>query len=416
MIRRIPTVPMFLEGLLMLLDTRSFRSAAHFAALAAGLLAAGCDSKSTTSIDRDPPDVFIISPDGTVAVSGVGFFVDVEATDESGIDRVELRMSGVVIAVDDVLPYLLFVPAIGEVEGAPLAIEVVAFDEAGNSATDAITANPAARTVTQLTFDTNSDTNPAWSPDGGSLAFQSNRFGQWDVFVMDADGGGEVQLTTNLNDDENPAWTPGGQYIAFDSERAGAGIEADLWRLLVVSGEASAESLTFGNNDDRHPSWSPGGASIAFASDRGVGNQFDVWRIPGTGGTATQLTALTEDDRSPAYAPFDDRIAFSSTLNFATPHIYIRDPSTGNVAPLTGDVGVTEEDPAWSPGGNALLFSRRVGAQSNVWNLVLGRVTPMQTTFGTGTEGDGGAAWSPDGTQIAFHSDRGGNSDVYVLK
>ena len=48
--------------------------------------------------------------------------------------------------------------------------------------------------------------------------------------------------------------------------------------------------------------------------------------------------------------------------------------------------------------------------------MQLGEAVPVQVTFGTGTVGDGGATWSPDGSRIAFHSDRGGNLDIYVIQ
>ncbi len=388
---------------------------AALAALAAVLPLAACDNKAISPLDRIPPQVEIVSPLEGDDVSGVGFFVQVTATDDNGVDRVLLRVNDVVTASDSAPPYELFVPSIAETESAPLAIEVEARDDNGNFAIDAVTVSPNARTATQITFDTNADKNPSWSPDGSRLAFQSNRFGQWDLFSIDDDGANELRLTSNLNDDENPAWSPDGVVIAFDSERAGAGVEADLWQIVFISGEASATALTFGNNDDREPAWSRTGSTLAFASDRGVGNQTDLWSLTLAGGAATQLTALAEPDASPAYAPFDDRIAFVSTLNFGTPHVYVRQ-TDATVAPVSGDVTFTESDPAWSPDGNSVLYARRTGAHSNVWIMVLDRPAPVQVTFATGIVGDAGPQWSPDGSAIALHSDRNGNLDLYVVR
>ncbi len=384
------------------------------ALLALALFGSGCDDKNTSALDLEPPTIEIDAPLNGQVVSGVGTTLEADATDAgTGVERVEVRVNGIDVFIDRDPPYSIFLPTVAEPEGALFAIEVVAFDEAGNSASDEVTVTSALRTVFQLTTDTNADRDPAWSPDGGRLAFETNRFGQWDVFVMDENGGNELPVTTNLNDDENPTWDPGGTSIAFDSDRMG---EKDIWRILVVSGEASATALTFAENEDREPAWSPDGASVLFQSNRGVGNQYDLWLVTPTGQFPTQITAFAEDDTSPAWSPNGNFIAFASTLNFASPHVYVKDLDLNTVDPVSGDVGYVEADPTWSPFGNAILYTRDAGAQSNVWIMVLGRPFPTQVTFGTGVFGDGGATWSPDGQTIAFHSDRNGNDDIYVMK
>jgi TolB protein len=86
------------------------------------------------------------------------------------------------------------------------------------------------------------------------------------------------------------------------------------------------------------------------------------------------------------------------------------------VVPVTGDAGFTETDPAWGPEGEIALFSRSSGTGSNLWVQPVGGANPVQITFGLGVVGDGGGAWSPDGERIAFHSDRSGNFDLWVLE
>jgi Tol biopolymer transport system component len=382
--------------------------------LALAIFGSGCDDKITGTVDTTPPEVEISAPLNGQIVSGVGTTVLVDAEDSgTGIDRIEVQVNGIDVFVDRTPPYSIFLPTVAEPEGALFAIQVVAFDEAGNASADGVTVTSAPRTIFQLTTNTNADRDPAWSPDGGRLAFETSRFGQWDVFIMDDDGGNEVPLTTNLNDDENPTWSPAGTHIAFDSDRAG---EEDIWSILVVAGEPSAFAATFAENEDREPAWSLDGESILFHSNRGVGNQYDLWMVDPNGQSATQVTSFAENDTSPAWAPFGDFIAFTSTLNFASPHVYVKDLILDTVTPVSGDVGFSEADPTWSPFGNAILYTRDAGAQSNVWIMVLGRPFPTQVTFGTGVVGDGGAAWSPDGQTIAFHSDRSGNDDIYVMK
>jgi tetratricopeptide (TPR) repeat protein len=81
-----------------------------------------------------------------------------------------------------------------------------------------------------------SDTAPAWSPDGTRLAFMSARDGNWEIYMMNADGSQPTRLTSNGSNDGLPAWSPDGSTVAFVSDRGGA------WGLYAVAasgGEAA---------------------------------------------------------------------------------------------------------------------------------------------------------------------------------
>jgi Tol biopolymer transport system component len=190
----------------------------------------------------------------------------------------------------------------------------------------------------------------------------------------------------------------------------------DIWQLPLAGGEAAAGPLTFGNNDDIEPAWSPDGSEIYFASNRGTAANFNIWRAPEGGGTAVQVTSFDEDDTAPTLSSDGGWLAFASTLNLGTAHVYTMQLGTVGVTPLTGDVGFVETEPTWIPGSNVVVFSRDDGIDSNVWFQALGGDAPLQATFGAGTLGDGGAAWSPDASKLAFHSDRDGNPEIYVIE
>jgi Tol biopolymer transport system component len=55
------------------------------------------------------------------------------------------------------------------------------------------------------------DSDPAWSPDGRSIAFATTRDGNYEVYVMNPDGSGQRRLTQDPADDDFPVWSPGGQ-------------------------------------------------------------------------------------------------------------------------------------------------------------------------------------------------------------
>ena len=58
-------------------------------------------------------------------------------------------------------------------------------------------------------------------PDGSHIALHSDRDGDLEIFVMNADGSDTIQLTTNSNNDGFPQWSPDGSDIAFQTDRDG---------------------------------------------------------------------------------------------------------------------------------------------------------------------------------------------------
>ena len=68
----------------------------------------------------------------------------------------------------------------------------------------------------RLTRDADEDLSPAWSPDGSRIAFQSNRTGNNEIYVMHADGSGVTNITNTPDAGEfDPEWSPDGSKIAF---------------------------------------------------------------------------------------------------------------------------------------------------------------------------------------------------------
>src|SRR6186713_597325 len=82
--------------------------------------------------------------------------------------------------------------------------------------------------------------NPSWSPDGRSIALESRRHGEPEIYVMSADGSGLRRLTRNPSSDTHPVWMPDGREIVFDSDRDGT------WNLYAIRPDGTGERrLTF---------------------------------------------------------------------------------------------------------------------------------------------------------------------------
>ena len=92
--------------------------------------------------------------------------------------------------------------------------------------------------VRQLTSNA-SDSSPDCSPVGSKIAFTRDTGGNWDIWVINADGSGETRLTTEDSVDGLPAWNPEGSHIAFLSNRGGT------WAIWVMAADGSGQRKLF---------------------------------------------------------------------------------------------------------------------------------------------------------------------------
>lgn len=194
----------------------------------------------------------------------------------------------------------------------------------------------------RLTNTPGMDEDPAWSPDGGSIAFTSDRDGRLGVFVMDEDGGGVKRLTDSASHSYRPDWSPDGSRIAFVSERDG---NAEIY--VMDRDGTNVQRLTNAPAHDSDPAWSPDGTRIAFTSARDGNSEIYVMKADGSG--ITRFTTNDSWDGHPAWAPDGVRLAISRLqCDFYSCYpavVIVEAPGAA-----LHEVGVGE-DPAWSPDG-----------------------------------------------------------------
>jgi Tol biopolymer transport system component len=115
--------------------------------------------------------------------------------------------------------------------------------------------------LVQLTNDPHDEISGAWSPDGSRIAFSAcHDVGNYEIFVINADGTGEIQLTDNEREDQFPTWSPDGTRLAFTSDRT------DDWEIWVMDAECASPPEGCGSNlvqltdspgYDLYPVWQP---------------------------------------------------------------------------------------------------------------------------------------------------------------
>jgi Tol biopolymer transport system component len=202
----------------------------------------------------------------------------------------------------------------------------------------------------RLTDSPGFDGAPSWSPDGTQIAFASARDGNSEIYVMDADGADQTRLTTSPGDDAVPAWAPDSpacgaraRTIAFESDRSGN------YDIYSVDPEGSGlEQLTTDPAPDFDPSWAPDCSALAF--DRVVAaGEYDIFRLDLQTKTATRLTFVEGEDSRPAWSPDGDTIAFTS-LRDGHYEIYVMGARDGGgQVDLSQSFPSTDAQPAWEP-------------------------------------------------------------------
>jgi Tol biopolymer transport system component len=310
--------------------------------------------------------------------------------------------------------------------------------------------------ATRVTDLFNDARQPAWTPDGKWINFFGYRDGGYDLWGIAPDGSNQHKGTWGPYDDREPAWSHDGTRVAFSSDRGNPlGSDYNIWVLDPHSGEM--RQLTKDPADDYMPTWSPDDKEIAFASARGTGQS--LWAVNvATGAERKVLDAAGRVD-APSWGPAG-QIVYHVTANgqsryevngktitgnenvFAfrasfvpgassTDFYYVSDgkirkrSATGGEAqtiPFTATMVVTRAATAYphrrrdfttttprpalgivrpviSPDGKQIAFA----AVGDIYVMPVGG-KPVNVTKDAALDTD--PAWSPDGSQLVYSSDK----------
>ena len=251
--------------------------------------------------------------------------------------------------------------------------------------------------------------SPAISPDGRNIAFtRRGPDGRQRVFMAPlADPASARMLTTDrdgLWDHRAPAWSPDGRLIGYAGQR-------DLW-VVGLTG-APASRLTHEEEADNWPSWSPVSGFVYFSSFREGTNA--IWRVPAAGGTPARVTLGAGPEVQPSVSNDGTRLVYST---FATnANLVIRDRATGVDREVGGER--SEVSPAFAPDGSALAFSSdRLGGRFDLWLQRLSHDGRPEGDAVRLTDHPGAVthpSFSPDGRWIAYQRAVDGQRDIYTI-
>lgn len=251
-----------------------------------------------------------------------------------------------------------------------------------------------------------------WSPDGEHIYFTSNadESGTRAIFRVASDGSDRERLGwppagVRPEPARNLRVSPSGDELVFVSARYYQGFD-NLWRMSTSSSGAGPTPITF--NDaviETAPSLSPDGRTVAYQVRTPAGPRIFLRDLGASRSWPRLFTTDDANETGPRFAPDGRSIAYSSggdirirALDGAESRLVV-DPAVGG-----GNGGF-----AWSPDGTRLAFtnSRSGWAQIAVVEIETGEVTPI--TYEERQHGD--VSWSPDGSWLSFtRSDASGFS------
>jgi Tol biopolymer transport system component/tRNA A-37 threonylcarbamoyl transferase component Bud32 len=136
---------------------------------------------------------------------------------------------------------------------------------------------------TRFTFDAASEAEPAWSPDGSKVVFQSNRSGgAFNLYAKASSGAGNEDLLLQSDQSKAPnSWTPDGRFLLFRSTDPKTGM--DLW-VLPLAGDKKPFPFLKTAFEERDGEFSPDGKWVAYQSNESGKYEIYVQPFPGPGG------------------------------------------------------------------------------------------------------------------------------------
>jgi Tol biopolymer transport system component len=236
------------------------------------------------------------------------------------------------------------------------------------------------------------EAGPSLSPDGRSVAFVSNRDGQWDIYVGLVTGGSLIRITNDPNVETRPRWSPDGANLLF--ARLNDLGNSDVWVVPALGGVARRIVL-----NGLHPAWSPDGRTIAYSSG-GV-----LWTCEASGANPRAVTApeLSIAHYQPAFSHDGRSLAFVRRREGPYSELSVADLRTGATKALTSDNALALS-PVWSPDDRFIYFTSSRGGTLNIWKTSVVPGVPEQITAGRGDDTD--IDLSADGKRLVFSTYR----------
>jgi TolB protein len=189
--------------------------------------------------------------------------------------------------------------------------------------------------------------SPAWSPEGGRIAYVSFEQRKPIVFLHDLARGTRRIVANYEGSNSAPAWAPDGERLAVVLSKDGV---SQIYAMPAEGGEP--RRLTNSNAIDTEPSFSPDGKWLLFTSDRGGTPQ--IYRMPAAGGSAERMTFEGSYNVTPRYSPDGKSFVLIQRAQ-GRYSLAVMDFASRQMQVLTD--GQLDASPTFAPNGRLVLYA-----------------------------------------------------------
>ncbi|MEJ7929960.1 Tol-Pal system beta propeller repeat protein TolB [Ramlibacter sp. AN1015] len=195
--------------------------------------------------------------------------------------------------------------------------------------------------------------SPAWSANGGQLAYVSFESRKPVVYVHDVATGRRRLLANFRGSNSAPAWAPDGKTLAVTLSREGG---SQLYTIDAAGGEP--KRLMQSSGIDTEPVYSGDGRFIYFVSDRGGSPQ--IYRVSTQGGNVERVTFTGSYNISPCLSPDGRWLAYIARVGGAF-KLHVMDLSSGTATAVTDTTA--DESPSFAPNSRLIVYATRQGGR-----------------------------------------------------
>ncbi len=209
--------------------------------------------------------------------------------------------------------------------------------------------------------------SPSWAPNGNMLAYVSFESRKPVIYVHDVSTG-KRQLVANFKGSNSaPAWSPDGKSLAATLSRDGG---SQLYLVALNATGAEPKRLAQSNSIDTEPVFTADGKFIYFVSDRGGSPQ--IYKMPAGGGNAERVTFTGTYNISPAISPDGKWLAYISRVNGAF-KLHAMELASGVANAVTDTLA--DENPSFAPNGRLIIYAtQQQGREALMTTTVDGKI------------------------------------------
>jgi CSLREA domain-containing protein len=293
----------------------------------------------------------------------------------------------------------------------PVAQEKIVFSSERDGNREIYIMNADGTNQIRLTNNPANDAEPSLSPDGNLVAFVSRRDGNSEIYVMNSDGTNQTRLTNNPGVDNSPSFSPFGNRITFGSTRDGSG------EIYVMDSDGTNQVRVTNNPaGGGTPSFSPDGSKIVFVSFCDANAQC-IYVMNSDGTNRIRLTKGQFSETQPTFSPDGNQIAFVSWRGGNNYEIRVMNSDGTNQTRLTS--GIYTFKPSYSSDGSKIAFSSQRNGTYDLYAMNRDGTNLTRLTNNQALDGEPSFRCAPFRAtaqkRIAFFSERDGNREIYVM-